>query len=140
MSEGNYRTVAAIYSEIILDHFRNPRNYGSLPSPNVAFEDVNPLCGDRIRIELQVRDGVIEAARFKGDGCAISLAAASILTELVLGAEVTDTDVVSADKLLSALKSNIRPARIKCALLALETLRSGIKLYNQGISSSSPES
>jgi len=132
--------VAAIYSEIILDHFRNPRNYGSLPSPNVAFEDVNPLCGDRIRIELQVRDGVIEAARFKGDGCAISLAAASILTELVLGAEVTDTDVVSADKLLSALKSNIRPARIKCALLALETLRSGIKLFNQGFPSSSPES
>ncbi len=132
--------MAALYSEVILDHFQNPRNYGSLPSPDITCEDVNPLCGDRIRIELQVRGGIVEAARFKGDGCAISLAAASILTELILGADVTAGDAVSTDKLLSSLKSDIRPARIKCALLPLEVLRSGINLYNQGNSSLSRES
>ncbi len=132
--------MAALYSEVILDHFQNPRNYGSLPSPDITCEDVNPLCGDRIRIELQVRGGIVEAARFKGDGCAISLAAASILTELILGADVTAGDAVSTDKLLSSLKSDIRPGRIKCALLPLEVLRSGINLYNQGNSSLSRES
>ena len=132
--------MAAPYSQIILDHFRNPRNYGSLPSPDISYEDVNPLCGDRIRIELQVKEGIVEAARFKGDGCAISLAAASILTELILGAKVSQGDPVSADQLLSSLESDIRPARIKCALLPLEALRSGIRLYNEGNASLSPKS
>ena len=131
--------MAALYSEIILDHFRNPRNYGSLPSPDISHEDVNPLCGDRIRIELKISCGVVEAARFKGDGCAISLAAASILTELILGADVTQGDPVSPDQLLSSLASDIKPARIKCALLPLQALRSGIRLYNQGNSPMDPE-
>ena len=125
--------MATLYSEIILEHFRHPRNYGSLPAPDIRCEDVNPLCGDRIRIELQVRGGIVEAARFKGDGCAISLAAASILTELILGADVTKGDVISTDTLLASLQTDIRPARIKCALLPLEALRSGIKLYNSSL-------
>ena len=125
--------MAALYSEIILEHFRHPRNYGSLPAPDISCEDVNPLCGDRIRIELQVRGGIVEAARFKGDGCAISLAAASILTELILGADVSKGDVISTDTLLASLQTDIRPARIKCALLPLEALRSGIKLYNSSL-------
>ena len=123
--------MAALYSEIILEHFRNPRNYGNLPSPDITYESVNPLCGDRIRIELQLSDGIVKAARFKGDGCAISLAAASILTDLIVGADVTEGDVIATDTLLSSLQSDIRPARIKCALLPLEAVRSGIKLYNQ---------
>ena len=131
--------MAALYSEIILEHFRNPRNYGSLPAPDISHEGLNPLCGDRIRIELQMRGGIIEAARFKGDGCAVSLAAASILTELVLEADVTKGDVISTEKLLASLQTDIRPARIKCALLALEALRSGVKLYNQRNSSSNRE-
>ena len=132
--------MAALYSEIILDHFRNPRNYGSLTSPDISYEDVNPLCGDRIRIELHVKDGTVEAARFKGDGCAISLAAASILTELLLGADVTGGDPISTHQLLSSLESDIKPARIKCALLPLEAVRSGIRRYNQCNSSMNPES
>ena len=131
--------MASLYSEILLDHFRRPRNYGSLPSPDISFEDVNPLCGDRIRIELHLKDGIVEAARFKGDGCAISLAAASILTVLILGAKVNEGDPVSTDQLLSSLESDIRPARIKCALLPLEALRSGIRIYNQGNSTVRPQ-
>ena len=123
--------MAALYSDVILEHFRNPHNFGSLPSPDITYEDVNPLCGDRIRIELKLTGGVIEAARFKGDGCAISLAAASLLTEMVVGGRIDDGELVSSDALLSSLKSNIKPSRLKCALLPLEALRSGIKMYRR---------
>jgi nitrogen fixation NifU-like protein len=124
--------MAALYSDVILDHFRNPRNFGSLPCPDITYEDLNPLCGDRIRIELELRGGVVKAARFQGDGCAISLAAASMLTELIVGAEIDDyCEVISNDKLLSSLRSDIKPSRMKCALLALEVLRSGVRTYKR---------
>ncbi len=124
--------MSALYSNVILDHFRHPRNFGSLPSPDVTCEEVNPLCGDRIRIELAIRGGVVEAARFYGDGCAISIAAASLLTELVAGASIErDDEVISNGQLLSSLESDIKPSRMKCALLALAALRSGVKNYKQ---------
>jgi len=124
--------VAALYSKVILDHFRNPRNFGSLPSADAVYEDVNPLCGDRIRIELAIRDNRIEAARFVGDGCAISIAAASILTELIAGANIDQGDeVISNQMILSSLESEIKPSRMKCALLPLEVLRTSIENYKQ---------
>ncbi|HLG15796.1 MAG TPA: iron-sulfur cluster assembly scaffold protein [Blastocatellia bacterium] len=121
--------MAAIYSDVILDHFRNPRNYGALHSPDVAHEDVNPLCGDRIRIELRIKDGIVEAVRFRGDGCAISIASASILTELVLGANLCGREIVGEDRLLSSLQSKIKRSRIKCAMLPLEVLRVAVDSY-----------
>ncbi|MCI0488341.1 MAG: iron-sulfur cluster assembly scaffold protein, partial [Blastocatellia bacterium] len=114
--------MAGPYSEVILDHFRNPRNYGSLPAADIVHEGVNPLCGDRIRIELAVKGNIVEEARFKGNGCAISLAAASLLTELIVGANIDQSELISNEEILSALQSEIRPARVKCALLALEVL------------------
>jgi nitrogen fixation NifU-like protein len=120
-----------LYSDTLLDHFRNPRNYGSLPSPDVAYEEFNPLCGDRIRIELEISDNRIAAARFVGDGCAISIAAASMLTVLVLDADIDQSAVISSEKLISSLKSDIKPSRMKCALLPLDALRSCIKIYKQ---------
>ncbi len=124
--------MSALYSEVILDHFRNPRNCGSLTAADISHEDVNPLCGDRIRIEVRLRDGVIEAARFRGDGCAISIAAASILTELIVGADIARDEVISGDELISSLRSEIKPSRMKCALLPLEALRSGLRTYKSG--------
>ncbi|MBO0859980.1 MAG: iron-sulfur cluster assembly scaffold protein [Chloracidobacterium sp.] len=128
--------MTALYSEILLDHFHNPRNYGGLPSPDVVYEEHNPLCGDRIRIELKISDDRIIATGFVGDGCAISIAAASILTELVLGAYIDQGEMISgveaqdlASLLLSSLKSEIKPSRMSCAMLPLEALRSCIKIY-----------
>jgi nitrogen fixation NifU-like protein len=118
-----------LYSDILLDHYRNPRNYGSLPSPDVAYEEFNPLCGDRIRIELEISDNRIVAAQFVGDGCAICIAAASMLTELALGAEIAQGEVIPGEKLLSSLRSDIKPSRMKCALLPLDALRSCVKIY-----------
>jgi len=121
----------ALYSDVLLEHFRNPRNFGSLASPDFSFEAFNPLCGDRIRIEVELRGDKVHAARFQGDGCAISLAAASVLTELIVGSTISGGDLISREQLLSSLKSEIQPARIKCALLPLEALRSGVKLYKE---------
>ncbi len=114
----------ALYSEKLLDHFRHPRNYGALTSPDVSYESFNPLCGDRIRIELKLRDNEVQEVRFRGDGCAISIAAASLLTELVLA---TGNPVITDDELIAALESDIKPARVQCALLPLEALRAGLK-------------
>ena len=121
--------MAALYSDILLDHFRHPRNYGALAAPDISSENFNPLCGDRIRIQLKLNGSVVQDARFKGDGCAISTAAASLLTELIIGADLKEVAAISDDRLISALESNIQPARIQCALLALEALRAGLKDY-----------
>jgi nitrogen fixation protein NifU and related proteins len=118
-----------LYSDILLDHFRHPRNYGSLEAPDISNEQFNPLCGDRIRIELKLEHSIVNDARFKGDGCAISTAAASLLTEMVLGKDVEELTNMSDARLISALESNIQPARLQCALLPLQALREGLKDY-----------
>ncbi len=126
--------MAILYSDVLLDHFRNPRNEGSLPAADIIAEDVNPLCGDRIRLEVKLNGKVIEAARFRGDGCAISIAAASLLTEMIVGRTLDQEEVIADERLLAALESDIKPARIKCALLALDVLRLGIKKHLAGAS------
>ncbi len=119
----------ALYSDILLDHFRHPRNYGSLDAPDISNEQFNPLCGDRIRLELKLEQSRVSEARFKGDGCAISTAAASLLTELVLGKNLEELTNVPDEQLISALESNIQPARLQCALLPLHALREGLKEF-----------
>ena len=116
----------ALYSDVLLDHFRHPRNFGSLAEPNISNEQFNPLCGDRIRIELKLEESTVREARFKGDGCAISIAAASLLTEIVAGKDIAQLGDISDEQMLAALKSDIKPARRQCALLALQALREGL--------------
>jgi nitrogen fixation NifU-like protein len=113
-----------LYSNVLLDHFRKPRNYGSLEAPDVSYEAFNPLCGDRIRIELKLDNEIVSEAGFKGDGCAISMAAASLLTEMIIGKEITD---ISDDQLIEALQSEIQPARVQCAVLPLTALREALR-------------
>jgi nitrogen fixation protein NifU and related proteins len=120
-----------LYSNTLLGHFRRPRNYGDMPAADITYESFNPLCGDRIRIALRLNDHVVQEARFKGDGCAISTAAASLLTELVLGANLEELSSLPDDRLISALESDIKPARLQCALLPLEALRAGLKDYRR---------
>jgi len=119
----------ALYSDILLDHFRHPRNYGSLTAPDISNEQFNPLCGDRIRLELKLEQSIVSEARFKGDACAISTAAASLLTELILGKDIAELAGISDARLISALESDIQPARLQCALLPLQALREGLKNY-----------
>ena len=120
--------MAVLYSEKLLDHFRHPRNYGALTDAQISYESFNPLCGDRIRIELKIENKSVKEIRFRGDGCAISIAAASLLTELILA---TGDPTISEDQLIAALESDIKPARIQCALLPLEAVRAGLKIYQE---------
>ncbi|HEU4768691.1 MAG TPA: iron-sulfur cluster assembly scaffold protein [Pyrinomonadaceae bacterium] len=119
--------MTALYSEKLLEHFRHPRNHRALVDPDVSHESLNPLCGDRIRIELKLENGRVADAAFRGDGCAISIAAASLLTELISNRCLAELTTISGDQLIAALESDIKPARIQCALLPLEALRAGLQ-------------
>jgi len=115
------------YRENILDHYRNPRNKGRLDNPTHMHEEHNPLCGDVIRIVLHVNDkDVIEEVRFEGEGCAISQASASMLTEMIQGKTLEEAKQVSKDDILEALGIDIGPVRLKCALLSLKVLKAGV--------------
>jgi nitrogen fixation protein NifU and related proteins len=104
------------YREYILDHYKNPRNFGRLENPDISHEEDNPLCGDVIGMDFRVKEGVIEDVRFHGRGCAISQASASPLDE---AKKISKADV------LGELGIDISPARIKCALLSLKVLKVG---------------
>jgi nitrogen fixation NifU-like protein len=114
-----------LYREHILDHYQHPRNRGTLEHPDITFEDANPLCGDRIRMDLNVRDGRIEAVRFSGTGCSISQAAASMLSEAIEGKTLDEAKALTRDDMLEMLGIELGPVRLKCGLLALKTLKAG---------------
>lgn len=114
-----------IYQEELLDHYENPSNYGTLPNPDVSHEEDNPLCGDRIRIDLGVEDGIIKKVRFSGHGCTISLAAASMLTEEIAGKSLAEVKQLSRDDILEMIGIPLGPVRVKCALLPLKVLKAG---------------
>ena len=115
-----------LYRQNILEHYQNPRNFGTLEHPDISAEDSNPLCGDEIRIDLQVKDGVIEDVRFSGKGCSISRAAASMLTEEIRGKTLEEVKRIGKDDVLEMLGIELGPVRLKCALLALKTLKVGV--------------
>jgi len=114
-----------LYRENILDHYKHPRNRGTLDQPDITYEDANPLCGDRIRMDLQVKEGRIEQIRFSGVGCSISQAAASMLCEAVEGKTLDEVKQLTRDDVLEMLGIELGPVRLKCGLLALKTLKAG---------------
>jgi nitrogen fixation NifU-like protein len=120
-----------LYRENILDHFKHPRNHGTIENPDITYEDANPLCGDSIRIDIRVKDGRIEDIRFSGHGCSISQAAASMLCEKVQGMSLEDAKKLSRDDMLEMLGIELGPVRLKCGLLALKTLKAGAYGINQ---------
>ncbi len=111
-----------LYRDYILEHYRRPHNFGVLDSPTVSYEGNNPLCGDRITIMLGIKDGVVEDVAFSGRGCAISQASASLLTDEIKGKAVAAVEKLTPDDLLDLIGIEISPARMKCALLSLDTV------------------
>jgi nitrogen fixation NifU-like protein len=145
--------VSSPYGAVVLEHFRRPRHRGALVAPDASAEAFNPLCGDRVRVELRIEpapgearvagaridgaridgariDGArIAEARFVGDACAIGVAAASLLMERVAGAPLDDAERVSLDELVALLGAGVPAARLACARLPLDALRAGASAY-----------
>jgi len=114
-----------MYREVILDHYKNPRNYGSLEEPHAHAEGQNPLCGDEVTISVKfAEDGeTIAGIGFEGRGCAISQAATSMLTELVQGRTATEVASLPKEELLEEIGIPLTPIRLKCAILGLGVLK-----------------
>lgn len=132
-----------LYRRVIMDHYKNPRNRGTLSEEAVTVHLNNPTCGDRIQLQLELEEGIVKQARFTGEGCSISLSSASMMTEAVRG-KTFDQAIEMAEKFSSLMKGesvefedyedlealsgvNKFPARIKCATLAWNALRKGIE-------------
>jgi nitrogen fixation NifU-like protein len=115
-----------LYRDYILEHYRRPHNFGVIEDPTASIEGNNPLCGDRITLQLAISDGVVERVGFTGRGCAISQASASLLTDEIKGKPVADVAAFRADDLLELLGIEISPARLKCAMLSHDTLQKAL--------------
>jgi len=113
------------YRDFILDHYRNPRNFGHLSAPDAVAEDRNPLCGDEMRVEIAVDDdGKVADIRFSGKGCAISQASASMLIESAKGKSLESILTLGEESVLENVGIDISPTRMKCAMLGLGVLKS----------------
>ena len=114
------------YSDVIRERWRRPRFRGELPGAGAVAEDVNPLCGDRVRLMLALEGERVSAARFVGDSCAICAASADVLAELVVGRSRAEALRVGAADLLAVLQADIRPTRMRCVTLPLSVLATAL--------------
>ncbi len=114
-----------LYREQIIDHYQHPHNHGTIENPDISYEDSNPLCGDKIRIDMRVKDGVVEDIKFSGKGCAISQASASMLTDEIIGKPLEEIRNLDKQTILDLLGIPLGPTRIKCALLSLKVVKGG---------------
>ena len=115
-----------LYRDYILEHYKNPKNFGELPEHDLDFYDKNPLCGDEMEVQIRVEDGKIADLKWHGQGCAISQAAASIASEELIGMDVEDAARLDADWMLEHMGIDISATRRKCALLNLKVLRGAV--------------
>ncbi|WP_079478338.1 Fe-S cluster assembly sulfur transfer protein SufU [Halobacillus salinus] len=140
----SFNNLDTLYRQVIMDHYKNPRNRGAIEGDHMTVDMNNPTCGDRIQLQLQVEDGVVKDAKFDGEGCSISLSSASMMTqaikgkpvddalkmseifsELMQGNDVEDESIDLGD--IEALQGVSKfPARIKCATLAWKAMEKGV--------------
>jgi nitrogen fixation protein NifU and related proteins len=144
----SFNNLDQLYRQVIMDHYKNPRNKGALEDGSLTIDMNNPTCGDRIHLTLKVEDGIVQDAKFDGEGCSISMASASMMTQIVKGKEIDealklskifsdmmqgneyDEDVDLGD--IEALQGVAKfPARIKCATLAWKAMEKGVKEEEQ---------
>lgn len=116
-----------LYQDIILDHYRNPRNFGHLDHATHESEAKNLSCGDRLEMTVLIKSGKVDNIRFQGEGCAISQAAASMLTEYAKGKPAKTLLALEPKDVIELLAIELSPVRMKCALLSLETLKKALK-------------
>jgi nitrogen fixation NifU-like protein len=120
-----------MYRQQILDHYKNPRNYGEIEDPTFTHVGENPMCGDTIEMDVVLDDDeeIIERVAFRGDGCAISQASASMLSERLQGMDVDELREMDRDDITEMLGVEISAMRIKCAVLAEKVAQDGLEIY-----------
>lgn len=118
-----------LYSETILEYFKNPPNKGPLKGATTSAEEDNPLCGDKIKVHVIIKDNRIIDATFEGEGCAISQASVSMLTESIIGKSINTVKKMPNEAIYDMLGIEISPGRVKCALLGLTTLKKCLLNY-----------
>ncbi|WP_067727220.1 Fe-S cluster assembly sulfur transfer protein SufU [Oceanobacillus damuensis] len=134
-----------LYRQVIMDHYKNPRNRGNIDGDSVTIDMNNPTCGDRIQLQMQVENGIVKDAKFEGEGCSISMSSASMMTQAIKGKKVEDAEKMSrafSEMMLGneidteefdledieALQGVSKfPARIKCATLAWKAMEKGVR-------------
>ncbi|KKQ76418.1 MAG: SUF system FeS assembly protein, NifU family [Parcubacteria group bacterium GW2011_GWC1_38_6] len=121
------------YKESILDHYKHPHNYGLILKPDFKAKEENVFCGDSIEISLKISKGKINDARFRGSGCVISQAAASVLTDHIKQKSVSKVENISINALVKLLGTDLSPTRMKCAEISLIALKKALKLINTSI-------
>jgi nitrogen fixation NifU-like protein len=117
---------AGLYSDVIRERWRRPRFRGELPGASASAEDVNPLCGDRVRLMVRLAGDVVEAARFTGDSCAICSASADVLAEMVQGRATAEARALEAAEVLAVLQADVRPTRMRCVTLPITVLKQAL--------------
>lgn len=122
-----------LYRELIIDRYKNPHYRGELDPNDISYEDDNPLCGDKIRIDIRVDENeIITEASFSGQGCSISLASADLVIESIIGKPLVDVKEMSKEDVLGLLGIELGPVRLKCALLSLKVLKAGVYGLGEG--------
>jgi nitrogen fixation NifU-like protein len=117
---------AVLYSDVIRERWRRPRYRGELAGATAVAEDVNPLCGDRVRLSVQVDGDTVADARFTGDSCAICTASADVVAELVTGRSTEEARRLGTEDVLEILRADVRPTRMRCVTLPLSVLAAAL--------------
>jgi len=115
-----------LYREHILDHYGNPRNEGVLEDPDISHERDNPVCGDVVRLDIKLEDGRVSEARFNGEGCVISMAAASMFTEKIQGKTLAELEAMDDADIFEMMGVDLGPSRANCAVLPLRVLQEAL--------------
>lgn len=116
-------------AEIVLEHYREPHNYGTLENATVSMTESNPVCGDTVNISLLIEDGAVKDVKFVGKGCSISQASASMLTDRIMGKSLEELKEIDEESIIDMIGLKLGPSREKCALLSFNTLQKCIKEY-----------
>lgn len=122
-----------IYREIIMDHYKSPRNFGALKEYDLTSHEYNPLCGDELTIYIKLDNNKIENIKFNGSGCAISIAASSILTEHLIGKDLKEINSLKRENIMDMLGTELSVSRVKCAMLALVAMKNSLRMKENGI-------
>lgn len=120
-----------LYRENIIDHYKYPRNFGTLVSENASASDTVVSCGDSLTMHLRIEESCLTDIRFSGQGCAISMSAASMLTEIIKGKKIPDLQKLGSDDIFNLLGVELTPTRTRCALLSLEVLHKALHTYGK---------